>query len=243
MGELRETINELFNLQSNKLFRTIKGLTVAPGNTIRTFAGGDRATFLHPFTYLMTFIGISLFLGTMIPTAPSLQKDILDSENKVQELSSRNDLSLKEKKDLEYENFTLEVGKYIKSEKGKRHNTYTSLFLFSIIHVLVFRNLKFGLKKNIWFSFSVSGHNHLIFSVLIFPLEFFLVGLDIHFVFYIVTLVLHQIYQSWAACQYYEISFLRALKKNIFNYLIGFAITLLFGLLFVVSYKYYIYKL
>ena len=29
MGELRETINELFNLQGNKLFRTIKGLTVA----------------------------------------------------------------------------------------------------------------------------------------------------------------------------------------------------------------------
>ena len=41
MGELRETINELFNLQGNKLFRTIKGLTVAPGNTIRTFAEGD----------------------------------------------------------------------------------------------------------------------------------------------------------------------------------------------------------
>ena len=77
MGEIRETINELFNLQGNKLFRTIKGLTVAPGNTIRTFAGGDRATFLHPFTYLMTFVGISLFLGTMIPIAPSIQKDIL----------------------------------------------------------------------------------------------------------------------------------------------------------------------
>ena len=29
MGELRETINELFNYQGNKLL-TIKGLTVAP---------------------------------------------------------------------------------------------------------------------------------------------------------------------------------------------------------------------
>ena len=243
MGELRETINELFNLQSNKLFRTIKGLTVAPGNTIRTFAGGDRATFIHPFTYLMTFIGISLFLGTMIPTAPSLQKDILDSENKVQELSSRNELSLKEKKDLEYEIFTLEVAKYIKSENGKRHNTYISLFLFSIIHVLVFRNLKFGFKKNIWFSFLVSGHNYLIFSVLLCPLGFFLWHLDFNLEIYIVAIVIYIIYQSWAACQFYEISFSRALKKNIFNSLICFTIQLLFGLILVVSYQYYIYKL
>ena len=109
--------------------------------------------------------------------------------------------------------------------------------------MLVFRNLKFGLKKNIWFSFLVAGHAYLIFSVLIFPLEFFLLHLDFHYEFFIVTLILHQIYQSWAACQYYEISFLRALKKNIFNYLICFTIQLLFGLLLVVSYQYYIYKL
>ena len=49
MGELRETINELLNLQSNKLFRTLKGLTVDPGNTIRTFAEGDRTTFFTSF--------------------------------------------------------------------------------------------------------------------------------------------------------------------------------------------------
>ena len=35
MGELRETINELFNLQGNKLFRTIKGLTVDPGGFVK----------------------------------------------------------------------------------------------------------------------------------------------------------------------------------------------------------------
>ena len=66
MGELRETINELFNLQGNKLFRTIKGLTVAPGNTIRTFAEGDRTTFLHPFTYALTFIGLMVFFLSMV---------------------------------------------------------------------------------------------------------------------------------------------------------------------------------
>ena len=66
MGELRETINELFNLQGNKLFRTIKGLTVAPGNTIRTFAEGDRTTFLHPFTYALTLIGIAVFIIPLV---------------------------------------------------------------------------------------------------------------------------------------------------------------------------------
>ena len=77
MGELRETINELFNLQGNKLFRTIKGLTVAPGNTVRTFAEGDRTTFLHPFTYALTLIGISIYNPhwlCQILQLPNLQK-------------------------------------------------------------------------------------------------------------------------------------------------------------------------
>ncbi len=66
MGELRETINELFNLQGNKLLWTIKDLTVAPSNTIRTFSEGDRTTLLHPFTYTLTFIGLLVFFLSMI---------------------------------------------------------------------------------------------------------------------------------------------------------------------------------
>ena len=242
MGEIRETINELFNLQGNKLFRTIKGLTVDPGGTIRTFAEGDRTTFLHPFTYLMTLVGISLFLASIIPTASRFQNSISEQENKVQEFNSRNELTLKEKKDLEYENFILELEIYASSEKGKRHNAYFSLFLSTIIHVLVFRNLKFGFKKNIWFSFLVSGHN-CFFYFLLFPFEFFLNSLDLSLQFTTLSIVTYWIYKSWAASQYYEISFLRALKKNIFNFLIGSTITVLIFLLFVVSYQYYVYKL
>jgi len=45
MSEFKETVGELFNLQGNKFFRTIRGLTIAPGDTIRAFAAGDRKSF------------------------------------------------------------------------------------------------------------------------------------------------------------------------------------------------------
>ena len=83
MSEFKETLSELFNLQGNKFFRTIRGLTIAPGDTIRAFAAGDRKSFLHPFTYALTLIGISLFLGNFA-TADHSNQLIIDVQNKTE---------------------------------------------------------------------------------------------------------------------------------------------------------------
>ena len=103
MGELRETINELFNLQGNKLFRTIKGLTVAPGNTIRTFAEGDRTTFLHPFTYALTFIGLMVFLLSMFNSELEFTEEKrLERQEAIENLSQKESLTDKEKGVLKF---------------------------------------------------------------------------------------------------------------------------------------------
>ena len=99
MSEFRETINELFNLQSNKLFRTIKGLTVDPGGTIRTFASGDRKKILAPFTYAITIIGISIFLNSFIDHNPKFNENtLLKSQSTIKKLEDKEVLSEKEGK-------------------------------------------------------------------------------------------------------------------------------------------------
>ena len=109
MGELRENINELFNLQGNKLFRTIKGLTVDPGGTIRTFASGDRKKFLHPFTYAITILGISIFLNSFIDNTPEFSKNTsLKSQSTIKKLEEKEVLSEKEEKRLMFEKFMTE---------------------------------------------------------------------------------------------------------------------------------------
>ncbi len=75
MSEFKETVGELFNLQGNKFFRTIRGLTIAPGDTIRAFAAGDRKSFLHPFTYAITNIGILIFITSFGDFQPTFSKE------------------------------------------------------------------------------------------------------------------------------------------------------------------------
>ena len=243
MGELRETINELFNLQSNKLFRTIKGLTVAPGNTIRTFAEGDRTTFLHPFTYALTLIGISLFIGNFA----SVDRDrlLLDVHNKTahnteQFLKQENALekfkdsddSLHKKKSQsklpellkEYEFGTPAYNKLVQ---------YLGFFIVSIVHLLVFKNLGFGLKKNGWFIFY--AYSHVIFLTnLLSPLSFISSNTVYLYIIGLLSFVIGLSFQIWSITEYYEITFGRAIKKYFFCILLTFSLLIVIGIAFVI---------
>ena len=245
MSEFRETINELFNFQSNKLFRTIKGLTVAPGNTIRTFAEGDRTTFLHPFTYALTLIGISLFLGNFA-TADHANQLVLDVHNKTKQNTEKyakqfsnqekagekfkdSDDILNKKKSQsklpeflkEYEFGTKTYNKFIQ---------YLGFFIASIVHLLVFKNLGFGLKKNGWFIFY--SYSHVVFlTTLLSPLTFVSSNTVYLSIIGLSTFVLGFLYQIWSTSQYYEINFGRAIKKYIFSSLITLFFLVVLGII------------
>ena len=236
MGELRETINELFNLQGNKLFRTIKGLTVDPGGTIRTFASGDRKKFLHPFTYAITILGISIFLNSFIDYNPEFSKNTaLKSQSTIKKLEEKDVLSEKEEKLLMFQKFMTE---YFQSESSEREKTikysnYIAFFLISLIHLLVYKNLKFGFKKNIWFSFYIFGNTSFL-SLFFYPFLFIFKEGKIYLIVTLLIVTLSSIYQAWSASKYYEISFWRALKKYLFSFLlIIFSITLVYILFFI----------
>ena len=243
MGELRETINELFNLQSNKLFRTIKGLTVAPGNTIRTFAEGDRTTFLHPFTYVITILGISIFLNSFIDNTPEFSKNTsLKSQSTIKKLEEKDVLSEKEEKLLMFQKF---MTKYFsqsegsEAEKTTKYSTYIAFFFMSLIHLLVYKNLKFGFKKNIWFSFYIFG-NASFLALLFLPFLFIFKDGIGYLIVTLLIVTLSSIYQAWSASKYYEISIWRALKKYLFSLLLLIFSSILLYILFFICVLAYI---
>ena len=233
MGELRETINELFNLQSNKLFRTIKGLTVAPGNTIRTFAEGDRTTFLHPFTYSLTLIGIVVFLFSMAnPEFEINKKQRLERQETIENLSQKESLTEHEKASLKlaqlFENYGAETPEF------RKFAQYFAFFFISIIHLFVYKNLGYGLKKNAWYIFYTYSHVAL-FSIITFPVNFFFMeNITVILSLSLMGMILTISYQAWSAHQYYEITIGRAIKKFIFTLLISFSLLIIIVIAFAI---------
>ena len=116
-------------------------------------------------------------------------------------------------------------------------------FMVSLIQLLVFKNLKFGLKKNTWYNFYVYGNSILITLPLNLCYIFF-VGddyLTIVLIIGIISFLLGLIYQIWAASQYYEISILRALKKYFFIYIfvaIFYILLVIISTIVMISYLY-----
>lgn len=223
MSEFKETVGELFNLQGNKFFRTIRGLTIAPGDTIRAFAGGDRKSFMHPFTYAITLIGISLFLSSFINQKPSsfIEEYSSTQQEIIQKYENKNDLNEFQKSKIKFNKFFISFTDTLLSKSVYtnvvKYSEYCLFFIISLLHLLVYKNLKFGFKKNVWYSFYFLGHIQLI-SILTIP--FYLIFSEtynpIAFFGFLITLV----FSAWMAGSYYEISFIRGLKKNVFIYLI-----------------------
>ena len=241
MGELRETINELFNLQSNKLFRTIKGLTVAPGNTIRTFAEGDRTIFLHPFTYSLTLIGVVVFLLSMVnPEFEITKEQRLERQETIENLSQKESLTDGEETQLKmaqlYEKYGAETAGF------RKFSQYFAFFFISIIHLFVYKNLGYGLKKNAWYIFYTYSHITL-FSIITFPVMFFNAGnVTVILILILMSMILTFSYQAWAAHQYYEITIGRAIKKYVFTLLISFSLLIILTTAFsILSFLFLVY--
>ena len=107
-----------------------------------------------------------------------------------------------------------------------KYSQYCLFFIISLLHLLVYKNLNFGLKKNIWFIFYVVGHVQIL-SILVFPLEVYFSssfsGDDFSMlVLFLIFNIFTFFFYTWAVSHYYEISFMRGLKKNLFTYLFLF---------------------
>ncbi len=112
-------------------------------------------------------------------------------------------------------------------QKFTKYSQYFIFFILSLLHLLVYKNLNFGLKKNVWFIFYVFGHIQIL-GILTFPLEAYFSDDDFSLLFlFLIANIFILFFYTWAVSNYYEISFMRGLKKNLFTYLFSTMIILM----------------
>jgi len=223
MSEVKEIANDFFGLENNKVTKTIIHLTKFPGKTIRDYCVNQNKNYLRPFSYLFAVIGIYVFFQSVFPNPyeekKNKQKEVEYNEkiNKIDKTHPQYTFEVK------FHRFQLALDKFLRGQYG----AYALAFLMTLMHLLVFKNLRESLKNNVWFTIFVFAQTSLFQFFLGLPLyfstnsKFMLIGFS---VVYTITIS----YRIWACKQFYAISWKRAILKNIFMYL-------LIGLLLVIS--------
>ncbi|MDG1841541.1 MAG: DUF3667 domain-containing protein [Crocinitomicaceae bacterium] len=230
MGELKEITSEIFGLENNKALKTIIDLTLKPGKTIRTYCNEKNKTYLRPFSYLFAVIGLTVLIGQFVPNA------YLESINKNRETEYNQKLNKIDKNSKNYQfevknhNFQQNFNHFLSTQYGQ----YAFAVLITIIHLLIFKNLKEGLKNNVWFTVFCFSHTSFFGLIITTPLSFFQnISIDFTAVFF--TYIAVFFYRIWACKQFYQISWKRSIIKNMFIYLLIFLFIVIFMFVAIIS--------
>ena len=230
MSELKEVIKDVFGFQ-NRVTKTILDLTLRPGKAIRDFCEGNKSNYLRPFPYLFAIIGVSFFLNAQFPNQ-NVQK--IHKEQEIAYQKQIEGLDKTSKKFLvaqKSHNFTLSFNKFLLTQ----YSAYFSVFLMTIFHLLVFKNMGESLKKNVWLSVFILSHVTFLSIFLSFPFNFTTNSFFIK-ISYFMTFLPSFLYRVWVCKQFYKISFLRSLKKNIYVFLIMFLTSFIIGFVVIGSF-------
>ena len=137
MGEVKELLTEIAGWENNKVFRTIKGLTLSPSKTIKKFCDGDRDAFLHPVTYLVTLVSLSVFIGTILPSP--ILSDINADTNEMLEKASYLDPRSNDYK------AKVNVAKAMQlwtNALSSSYLHYFMTFLYTLLHLFLFKKTR-----------------------------------------------------------------------------------------------------
>ena len=233
MGELKEIASEIFGLENNKVLKTIIDLTLKPGKTIRTYCNEKNKTYLRPFSYLFAVIGLTVLIGQFVPNA------YLESINKNRETEYNQKLNKIDKNSKNYQlevknhNFQQNFNRFLQGQYGQ----YAFAVLITIIHLLIFKNLKEGLKNNVWFTIFCFSHTSLLALLIATPLMLFQkINIDYTSMFF--TYVTIVFYRIWACKQFYQISWKRSIIKNTFIYLLVSLFIIIFTIVAYISFAF-----
>ena len=214
MSEVKEVVKDVFGFQ-NRVSKTIIDLTLRPGKAIRDFCEGNKSNYLRPFPYLFAIIGVAFFLHTQFPNKNA------EKIHKEQEIAYQKQIDGIDKTSKKFlraqksHNFTLAINKAIQTQ----YFAYFNVFLMTIFHLLVFKNMGESLKKNVWLSVFILSQTSFFGIFISFPFNFTLNSFLIK-ISYFLAFLPSFLYRVWVCKQFYKISFLRSLKKNIYVYLI-----------------------
>ncbi|CAN5455686.1 hypothetical protein BH09BAC3_BH09BAC3_15170 [soil metagenome] len=151
-NELKDVTKEILGWEDNKLFRTLKHLTTAPGLINAEYCRGDKQKYLSPIVYFFGVTALETFIATKIGLF-----DFMLEQNRQSILNGLSDprvasAGFDSSKIIENVNSNFS---FFFSELGQK------IFLIPLLLLLTwffYREYNKSLKENTWFALYALGH-------------------------------------------------------------------------------------
>lgn len=197
MSEIKEVANEIIGLQGNKIFRTVKFLTLRPGQVISEYCKGEKQKYLSPVVYFLGVTGILYFLSSVTGGVVA----VVGRNAK----SYRDTLSA-----LGFDFTTDEVNSAFSSVLSNETFGIIVGLPFALFFTWVFfRKHNKSFRDNSWFVLYTSGHSTLI-RLPLFLVWYIIKDVEIFPILGPLFLIIGFLYSILAAKQFYQINLGRA---------------------------------
>lgn len=202
-NEVKEVATEIIGLEGNKIFRTVIDLTLRPGTTIAEYCRGETQKYLAPVVY---YFGVSTVVF-YFQTITGLHEAVKSAEG--------------------WKTLFAKFGVTLVSEKVD--SVVSLVFNPTVLNILmlpvmllgtwvVFRKCNPSFKMNSWFTIFVAGHSAIFFLP---PVLLYLLPNKNPFL--VVTTMLSFgviVYFIWAARQFYQLPWGKAILLSLLRVLI-----------------------
>jgi hypothetical protein len=219
---LKEVANEVIGVEHNKIFNTIKYLTINPSQVISEFCGGEKHKYLSPVVYFLGVGAIKLYLASISGLNDFLLKGTA-AKRWIAWLGSKFP-SLAATKE-ETETFVSNNSTFISFFNSEYGRELISLPIILLLTWLFYKRFNKSFKENSWFALYTWGHASLLSIPLI--LIFYITN-DVT-LFAPLSILILVLYCAWASIEFYKLKLGKALTLRVLMfaaYTLSLSITL-----------------
>lgn len=229
---LKEVAKEVIGLEHNKIFTTVKYLTLSPSRLITEYCNGEKNKFLSPVVFFLGVQSIRLYLGSISGLSDYLLKDNTRSvlsflNSTVPSLAANKNETDRVAND--FDNFL----SFFNSEIGRQ---VIGLPILLILAWLFYKKFNHSFKDNSWFALYTWGHASLL--SIPFILAFYLTKNII--LFAMPANLIFVLYGTWGSMKFYNLNLGKAFTLRIlmqFAYFLTLSIT---GNIFSIVFRFFI---
>jgi hypothetical protein len=199
-NEIKEVTQELVGWENNKVVKTIRDLSVKPGETIKAYCDQGNQMYLSPIVYFCAVTAVETFIANAIGLYDHMMKQNLDELTK-----SLSDPVIA--KMFNTDSVTLQVNNFLSffvSEVGQKIIIIPILLLLTWAFYNKFNR---SFKQNSWFALFTLGHATLL-CIPLMAVWYFSNSLALYSV---IALVCIFVYWVWASKTFYELKLGKAI--------------------------------
>jgi hypothetical protein len=192
-GEFKEVTIEIIGWENNKIWRTIRDLTIRPGKAITEYCEGEKEKYLSPVTYYFATVAITYYL--LIATG--FQDEFLrySREQRQKNVEIVQGFRPVTKDRISDHN---QVYEFFLGETGQKLLILPLLLFF---RWLLFRRYNKSFKSNAWYSLFTMGHESIVIGTIMLVLWYLTNNFTLT---YVVGLTAGFFYDSWTSYQFYK---------------------------------------